>query len=805
VTKAVISTPAAIIGRIAIVRPDCRVMPASFVQSDGRRYADGGVLVLEEPSQKAPKSLLTPARRAMNRQEQGTYEFGAFHLDVAEHRLLRHGQPVPLTPKIFELLRVLVENAGHLVEKDRLLTELWPETFVEEANLNRGISVLRKALGEAPADRYIETVPRRGYRFVAAVRVGDSNATVNDQAASTPAGLNDQSKKPPGIRPALSLRVIGIALGLLLTISAIIYAVVGPRESNITTAARGASIHRQLTFTGKELTPALSPDGRRIAYVSNAPPLRKVIVRELAAGQPVEVFSAPETGGLRWSPDSLELMFSARGAGTDGLYIAPHSGGSARKVAGGNMFVACWSPDGSMIALALFVSSKLLFLNRVGEVQRTIALRGTRDWIWDLDWSPVSGRLLFVADDDQRRPSIWTIRPDGTDQTRLFTATAEILGARWARGGDAFYYFVRVNQTVSLYKADVDQVRRTADATVPLLSGLETDQGFGLSADGARLVYARSPYYSNLYLVEAVGSERGRRIRQTQLTHGTSVVERPRVSPDGKSILFSMGYESRADLYTMPATGGTPRQLTFLNAFSIGGVWSRDGRSVAFASNEGGRTRLWLVNADGSSPRPLPSGEMSDSFEMSWSPGGRLLYQQAGNRNYYLVDSEIGQQRLLIKDSSVGWVGSPVYSPDGNTIAVSWNRRPDPGLWLISSDGSRETLIHGPPRPSESMPLPIGWSPDAAAIYSVDGKTASYRGLLVPFELTTTEARILRVPVNGGPPTTVMSLPFEEIGTVTMFPDGQRFLCSVYSSRSDIWVVEDFDAAPESRTAQRSR
>jgi len=106
----------------------------------------------------------------MNHQAKASYEFGPFRLDVSEHVLLRQGRPVPLTPKVFEVLRVLVQNSGHLVEKEELLQEIWPDSFVEEANLNRSVSILRKALGE-DSSRYIQTVPKRGYRFVAPVAV----------------------------------------------------------------------------------------------------------------------------------------------------------------------------------------------------------------------------------------------------------------------------------------------------------------------------------------------------------------------------------------------------------------------------------------------------------------------------------------------------------------------------------------------------------------------------------------------------------------------------------------------------------
>ena len=107
---------------------------------------------------------------AISKRAKQLYEFGPFSLDAAERILFRDGQPMPLTPKAFDLLLVLVENSGHLVGKDELMQRLWPGAFVEEANLPNNISLLRKALGDdTSGHQYIETVPRRGYRFVAKV------------------------------------------------------------------------------------------------------------------------------------------------------------------------------------------------------------------------------------------------------------------------------------------------------------------------------------------------------------------------------------------------------------------------------------------------------------------------------------------------------------------------------------------------------------------------------------------------------------------------------------------------------------
>src|SRR4051812_31177007 len=108
----------------------------------------------------------------MSSQQRHLYEFGPYQLLPHERRLLRDGEPVQLTPKAFETLVALVRRAGHLAEKDELLKAVWPDSFVEESNLAQNVFALRRALGEGENGKpYIETVPKRGYRFVANVRV----------------------------------------------------------------------------------------------------------------------------------------------------------------------------------------------------------------------------------------------------------------------------------------------------------------------------------------------------------------------------------------------------------------------------------------------------------------------------------------------------------------------------------------------------------------------------------------------------------------------------------------------------------
>lgn len=123
------------------------------------------------------------------------YEFGAYRLEVGERRLLCDGRPVPLTTKVFDTLRVLLERSGRLLTKDELMQRIWPDSVVEENNLNHNISVLRRALGEqATGQSYIETVPRVGYRFVGDVKRSGPTAGTHDPA--------------PPVAPARTLRQI---------------------------------------------------------------------------------------------------------------------------------------------------------------------------------------------------------------------------------------------------------------------------------------------------------------------------------------------------------------------------------------------------------------------------------------------------------------------------------------------------------------------------------------------------------------------------------------------------------------------
>lgn len=178
---------------------------------------------------------------------QPDFQFGNFSLNPGERRLLRRGEVIPLTPKVFDTLLLLVKNAGHLVEKETFLRQLWPDAFVEEASLAQNISVLRKVLGDdGNGNKFIETVPKRGYRFVAEVRdladesAGTTNGSrvepragqgANPTVLQQPVSPEVQGSKRKSTKAILSIALIGVLVIAIATGAILRRSFHGPTQS----------------------------------------------------------------------------------------------------------------------------------------------------------------------------------------------------------------------------------------------------------------------------------------------------------------------------------------------------------------------------------------------------------------------------------------------------------------------------------------------------------------------------------------------------------------------------------------------
>src|SRR5215467_12970187 len=143
------------------------------------------------------------------------YEFGPFRVDPEKELLLRGDETVPLTPKTFQILLVLMRHSKEVVTKDALMQMVWPDTFVEEANLSRNIFLLRKALGESPQDhQYIVTVPGRGYRFAEDVRLVPEREVSIVAASHTKVQIDVKETKPWAWIAVAAVALVGISIGV---------------------------------------------------------------------------------------------------------------------------------------------------------------------------------------------------------------------------------------------------------------------------------------------------------------------------------------------------------------------------------------------------------------------------------------------------------------------------------------------------------------------------------------------------------------------------------------------------------------
>jgi Tol biopolymer transport system component len=317
---------------------------------------------------------------------------------------------------------------------------------------------------------------------------------------------------------------------------------------------------------------------------------------------------------------------------------------------------------------------------------------------------------------------------------------------------------------------------KTSGPPKPILEGHQVGYYFTLTGNGKKLAYTREVYYSNLWLASLDGSGKDQKVAVKQLTTGTLRTMAPSFSPDGRFIVFGRGSGGTMNIFLMPAEGGSPQQLTFMNSWNYGPVWSPDGTEIAFGSNQGNSSRIWKISAAGGAPQEV---NRTTGYWPAWAPGRRILFGTTGTSILMAFDPVSGETVSILKEEAPSAMHYPAWSPDGKKVAV---RRGGVGgtglgLWICSLDDSSELLLR------KGNAIPICWSPDGKRIYASEQVSGGIDTLVISTESGRSEL-LFKLMLNP------------EMGTLMLRPhsiDGKHFVFEGSKTQSDVWVIENFD------------
>ncbi|MGD9590456.1 MAG: winged helix-turn-helix domain-containing protein [Pyrinomonadaceae bacterium] len=587
------------------------------------------------------------------------FEFDEYRLDLGE-KLLKQGEAViPLTPKVFETLQVLVENAGRLVEKDQLMQEIWQDRFVEESNLTYNIKMLRKALGDSAAEpRFIETVPRRGYRFIAEVRhrVSENGSIDSSVPAADP--VDPPASQEPidtAILPSRStklLRTVMVLLCVGVFASGVWFVSSTDRRTDHPVLSEVFSLEN-LSSSGRTRNAVISPDGKTIAYTNGVgTDPQSVWIRQLETSNNIQIIPPSNEFyyHLTFSPDGNFLYF-VRGAkpgnvpGQYTLYRISVFGGITTKIVDEVQGDISLSPDGNRVS---FVRCQWrdeewcsLWIAEAadGSSERKLASRRSPFRIGDNRISPDGRKIVFGVGQSR------------TGANEFGLAMVDIESGAESEPTPDKYFDIRnqvwlPDQSGMLITAQrlpdkhfrIWQLTMKTGKTVPLTRDSEDYWGLSLDNAAAQLVATQRRPDFQLHIYRADDLTRVRQVFADAAT--------VRFAQDG-TLLVAAGRPGNVDLWGVDPEGGTERQLTNDPTDDLNAVFSPADPEIYFASNRSGETHVWKMKADGSDQTKITRNE--GGYPLAVSPDGRWLYYHSGLRRTLMrVSLKDGREELIV-------------------------------------------------------------------------------------------------------------------------------------------------------------
>jgi Tol biopolymer transport system component/DNA-binding winged helix-turn-helix (wHTH) protein len=698
------------------------------------------------------------------------YRFDEFQIDARKQVLLRHGKPVTLNAKAFNLLLVLVSSGGRELSKDELMHLVWQDQIVEENNLAVHIYNLRKILGERKDEhRYIITIPGVGYRFVADVletpskpdelfieshtvsRVvveeegtnptvresviagvnltpSDKGESVNTKAVSLPyvqeAAKSTamarlvQSPRRKFVWPAALIFVLFLAAGL----SGYRLYRSGLREA----PGPAPGFHRQIAFTrltnsGQIDDAAISPDGKYVAYTSGESQGNSLWLRQTGTASDIRLLppTKAEFWGLTFSPDGRFIYYNLySGDHVDfELFRVPSLGGIVEKIPNVSSRAIAFSPDGKRIAYIQSESDSgfnaLMVAEADGNHQQILARKEYPNTFntegQGIAWSPDGNTIAGLVNQFEADASYFTIVGiNAKDGTEK-----PLSERRWYEVSGIEWL---KNGSGLLLSAKENLLEPVQIWLLPYPQGearqvtKDVNQygSLSLTADGESLAAVQRNIVNGIFVGEVGGDD------FKEIASEVGALDPLAWTPDGK-IVFRSSRDGVANLWVMDADGTGRRQLT-VNAHvdSRGLSVSPDGRYIVFVSWRSGKMNLWRIDADGGNLIQLTDGE-GDVYPRCTPDGASVIFQRG-----------IYSKPMLWKVSLAGGAAQPLtdfrakwaaISNDGSRL--SYFQMAD-GKWRIgiipSAGGAPLQRLDAPANLKQST---VTWSPDNQALFYI--------------------------------------------------------------------------------------
>ena len=612
--------------------------------------------------------------------ENQTFRFGPFQLDTQCGQLRKDGVGLKLQGQPIQVLEILLQNPGQLVTREEIRQRLWTsDTFVDfDHSLNTAVKKLRQTLGdEADTPRYIETLPKRGYRFIGEIEREEPKEETREAAVAVlPIG-------PLEPRPSNRVRrwrrvVVGSVLGLLvIACGVLLFSVLKPEPQP---KIVGSHI---LTKTGTRKVWTAKPivDRGYIYYQEEAP-------------------IAPS--GLLYG--SLTLRAPAAGGEVS---AAPVAKGNLTDISRNGSFLLDLPDDQAKDQRDVWMQAPS------DEVPRLIIKDGS-----EAIWSADRQRIFFVrrkGEDSQ----LYRANADGTEVKLLANIPGmfypqlspdgtriRFAGAKFG-GGTAIFGFWEVG-------TDGSNLRSVFGGGTPLFGGSWSPDGrhyFFTSWDGERWsLFSR--FEAHHWWKRSSGSP------PQQLTFGPLSIGNPAISSDGRQ-LYAVGMEKHGELSVYDSKSRT--FVPYLGGISVCDVdFSRDGQWIAYVSYPEGT--LWRSRIEGSERVQLTTAPL-DAFNPRWSPDGKLIafVNPSGGSRIYVVSADGGAPLLLVSADAT----DPAWSPDGKSLAYAVQSASERDLRILDLETQKSTVVPG----SQGM-WSHRWSPDGkylvALSHSAPGKLMLY-------------------------------------------------------------------------------